>query len=166
MLIEIFMRTALAVATIVILVRLNGLRSFSKMSSFDFALTIAVGSLLAAVIAGNDSPWPAVVGVIAMFVARFTISKMRVLSEVAERVVDNQPLMLVHKGEVLEANLVMARVTRSDLMSKLREANAFNLAEVRAVVLEPTGDISVLHGGEVSPDLLEGVSWGRCEARA
>ena len=39
-------------------------------------------------------------------------------------------------------------------------ANALDIKEVRAVVLESTGDISVLHGKDVSPELLEGVSWG------
>lgn len=41
---EILFRAALAAGAIVLFTRLNGLRSFSKMSSFDFALTIALGS--------------------------------------------------------------------------------------------------------------------------
>lgn len=36
---------------VVAFVRIIGLRSFSKMSSFDFAVTVAMGSLLASVAA-------------------------------------------------------------------------------------------------------------------
>ena len=40
----------------------------------------------------------------------------------------------------------------------LREANALQLSQVRAVILEDTGDVSVLHGPEeVDDELLEGV---------
>lgn len=39
----------LMLAGIIGYVRLIGLRSFSKMSSFDFAVTVAMGSVLAAV---------------------------------------------------------------------------------------------------------------------
>jgi len=160
---EIVARTGLAVLAIILLVRLNGLRSFSKMSSFDFALTVAIGSLLAGIISSGSSPWPGMIGLVAIFVARFLISKGRVLSDRVERTVDNCPIFLLYEGHVLDENLSLARVTRSDLMSKLREANALDITQVRAVVMEATGDISVLHGGDVSPELLDGVSWGRAE---
>ena len=39
MIFEVLARTALAVIVIILLVRINGLRSFAKMSSFEFALT-------------------------------------------------------------------------------------------------------------------------------
>lgn len=32
---------------IIIFTRINGLRTFSKMSSFDFAVTVAIGSVIA-----------------------------------------------------------------------------------------------------------------------
>ena len=35
---------------LVLLTRLSGKRSFSKMSSFDFAITVAIGSIIATVI--------------------------------------------------------------------------------------------------------------------
>ena len=40
----------IACAWIVFMVNVIGLRSFSKMASFDFAITVAIGSLLAAAI--------------------------------------------------------------------------------------------------------------------
>lgn len=60
----------------------------------------------------------------------------------------------------MEGSLRKARMTVEDLRGKLREANVLERAEVRAVVLETTGDVSVLHGGsgrDVDGWLLEGV---------
>ena len=51
-------------------------------------------------------------------------------------------------GEILEDNLKKCKVTISDLKAKLREANVIQISEVKAVVFESTGDISVLHGSE------------------
>ena len=36
-----------AIVWVVILIRINGLRSLSKMTNFDFVMTVALGSLVA-----------------------------------------------------------------------------------------------------------------------
>ena len=74
-------------------------------------------------------------------------------------VVDNTPLLLVRQGgELLHDNLRAARINPRDVYAKLRQANVTRLSDVHAVVLEPTGDISVLHGdGDLDPALLDGV---------
>jgi uncharacterized membrane protein YcaP (DUF421 family) len=54
---------------------------------------------------------------------------------------------------ILHNNLKKARVTEGDLRSKLREANVLNLSQVRAVVFETTGDISVLHSSDENEEL-------------
>ncbi len=62
--------------------------------------------------------------------------------------VDNKPLFLMIREEILWDNLKKARVTEGDLRAKLREANVIELSEVKAVIFETTGDISVLHSSE------------------
>ena len=55
---------------------------------------------------------------------------------------------------LLERNpdLVIARVTEDDLRTHLRGANVSDLAEIRAVVMEGTGTIHVLHGEHAQLD--------------
>ncbi|MFD0860049.1 DUF421 domain-containing protein [Roseovarius aquimarinus] len=154
-------QTLLAVIAVIVLARINGLRSFSKMSSFDFALTVAAGSVLATMMTSAKTPWPGLVALATLFAARFAVSLLRQRWTPMRRLTDNTPLMLVHEGRILEENLALSRVTRDELRGKLREANAITPGCVRAVVLEATGDVSVLHGDTLDPDLLEGVSWGR-----
>jgi uncharacterized membrane protein YcaP (DUF421 family) len=69
------------------------------------------------------------------------------------KVVDNSPLMLMDGRNILKENLVKAKVTEGDLRSKLREANVLNLSQVKAVVFEATGDISVLHSNKEQENL-------------
>ena len=148
------------VAIIVAVVRLIGLRSFSKMSAFDFAITVAMGSILASVVLDPKTSFLAGgLGVASLLGVQWAAAQARLSNHTFESVVDNCPLLLMHEGRMLEENLRSARVTHGDLRAKLREANVLALSEVRAVVFETTGDISVLHGeGPFDETLLEGVS--------
>ncbi|ANU08227.1 hypothetical protein A6F65_01934 [Paraurantiacibacter namhicola] len=144
---------------VVLIVRFTGLRSFSKMTSFDFVTTVALGSLLAGAAQASDLPAfvQSMVGIAGLFVFQFMISKGRKVSDNVEHVLANKPCILMRDGVINEAALSQTRVTRADLLAKLREANVMAFSEVRAVVLENTGDISVLHGKELDDDLLESI---------
>lgn len=162
-LLQIVAQTLLAVAAVIVLARLNGLRSFSKMASFDFALTIAAGSVLATMMTSAETPWPGLVALITLFATRFAVSFLRKRWTPVKWLTDNTALMLFYEGQLFEENLTRARVTEDEVRGKLREANAIGPDSVRAIVLEATGDVSVLHGDTLDPDLLKGVSWGAVE---
>ena len=53
-------------------------------------------------------------------------------------------------GKILYENLEKSNVGEEDLIAKLREANVIHFNEVLAVILESTGDMSVLHSSEKS----------------
>lgn len=150
--------TALGMLWVVILVRVNGLRSFSKMTNFDFVMTVAVGSLLAG--AGQSSEWTGflqtLAGMSALFIVQHATSRLRKMSDRFETLMQNTPVVLMRDGEFQDDALVATRVSKSDVFAKLREANACDLSTVRAVILETTGDVSVLHGDEVSEAVLQG----------
>ncbi len=148
------------IATI-IFTRLAGKRSFSKMSSFDFAMTVAIGSLIATtVLSKSVSLLQGVVGMAAVYALQLLVAMLRRF-EIVQKLVDNKPLLLMDGKEILHKNLRKARVTEADLRSKLREANVLELSQIRAVIFECTGDIAVLHSkdNEVSLEdwLLKGV---------
>jgi uncharacterized membrane protein YcaP (DUF421 family) len=147
-------------AAVILLTRVAGLRSFSKMSSFDFAMTVAVGSIIASVAVTTASLASGLVALAALYLAQVLVATLRRRTGF-EEAVDNDPVLLMANGRYLEENLKRTRVTKSDIRAKLREANALSFADVRAVVLETTGDVSVLHGdGELDPELFVGVRDG------
>lgn len=143
-----------------VVVRVIGLRTFSKMTAVDFVSTVATGSLLAN--AATATSWPAFVQ------ATLSMSSVLGLQYVIARVrrsdrndlqdaMENSPLVLFKNGEFCRAAMKQARVTEDDLWAKMREANVLNRSEVSAIVLETTGDVSVLHGGEADDEILSGV---------
>lgn len=131
---------------VIFFTRISGLRSFSKMSSFDFAMTVAVGSIIATAVLTKDPPLlQSVIALGALYALQIGIAKLRGISPFIDNLVDNQPILLMKGPQILDKNLKATKVTHDDLRAKLREANVTDYSQIKAVVLETTGDISVLH---------------------
>ena len=151
--------TAIAVLWTVLLVRLVGLRAFSKMTASDLVATVATGSLIAQ--AGTRSQWgeflQALAAIAGVFMIQWLLAKARQKWHQLEHVLANEPVLLMDRGKFLEKAMAETRVTRTNLLEKLRSAGVTDLAEVRAVVLKTTGDISVIRGDYVDDAVMEGV---------
>jgi len=146
---------------VITITRIAGLRTFAKMSSIDFASTIAIGSVIASVIMNeNQSILKGVFAIAFIVLLQITSSHLQRSSTWYKKLVSNKPVELLRDGKISEQNLKRTGVSKSDLMAKLREANALNLNDVISVVLETTGDISVLHSSsidKVSKEIMKGV---------
>ncbi|UII25790.1 DUF421 domain-containing protein [Fulvivirga maritima] len=148
--------TIIIYVVIILITRLNGLRTFAKMSSFDFAITIAIGSVIAStMLLHKESVVQGAVGLAILVLLQFIVAKTRKSSNVFDKLITNQPILLMDKGVIIHKNLKATRVTEADLYAKLREANVLNKDQVLAVVLETTGDMSVLHSNDTDKELDE-----------
>jgi len=133
-------------SVVVAVVRINGLRSFAKMSGYDFATTVATGSILAAVtINRSASVLDGAVAICALVGAQRVITELRRRSEI-EHVIDNPPTLVLALGAVLPNEMRRTGLSMEDLNSTLRSAGISNPADATAVVFEPTGERSVLTG--------------------
>lgn len=134
------------------LVRLVGLRSFSKMSATDFVLTIALGSVLATTVVSKS---PSVVlglcAVASLLFVKWSMALLRSQFPAMRKLADNTPLYLMRDGRFVEEQLRRSKVSKTEVHAKLREANVWNYEQVICVVLETTGDVAVLHRSK--PDL-------------
>ena len=151
--------TAAVLVAVITYTRLAGLRSFSKMSSFDFAVTIAVGTVMGSVALSGSSLIVGLVVLASFYLLQVAIALLRRNTRMDE-VVDNDPLVLMVGRDMIDENLARTRVTAADVHSKLREANVYNYDQLKAVILESTGDISVIHGDgrldlEIFGDVIE-----------
>ncbi len=151
--------SGLGLLYVMALIRLIGLRSLSKMTNFDFVATVAFGSLLAGI--GQASSWTAVWQAMAamtgLLAVQYILARLRKTSDAAEDAMQNEPLVLFENGSFCSKAMSQTRVAKSDIYAKMREANVLSLGAVRAVVLETTGDVSVLHGDNLDEALLNGV---------
>ncbi|BDS05470.1 hypothetical protein NT6N_05100 [Oceaniferula spumae] len=103
--------------------RFFGLRTFAKMSSFDFASTIAIGSILAAVVMnGQQSLTKGALAIAVIVLLQSVFSYLSRKSGIFRSVAQNTPILLMQDGEIHHHQLTKANMSVQDLMAKLREA--------------------------------------------
>lgn len=152
--------SAIGMVWVTVLIRIVGLRSLSKMTNFDFVMTVALGSVLASAVTADK--WTTfgqcLAAMVGLFLVQVSAARIRKASDRAEDIMQNQPIFLFRDGEFCDDALTSSRVSRSDVIAKMREANCLSLDSARAVVLEATGDVSVLHGEALDERLVEDVT--------
>lgn len=158
-LLRILILSSVTLLGIICLVRIIGLRTFSKMTAFDFVATIAVGSLLAnaATSTSWSAYWQASGAIVVILATQAALALWRQRTAIAPHLLENEPLLLLRDGIWIESALKKTRTTKADIWGKMREANVLKLENVRAVILETTGDVSVLHGDKLNDEILTGV---------
>lgn len=133
--------------------RLMGLRSFSKLSSHDFAMTVGIGSILAStVLSDTPSLLQGLFAVAVLFLIQGIVSAIRRKVKPLKSLIDNQAIILMAHGEYFPDNLKEANLTTSDVQEVLRKNGIKSKTEVFAVIMETTGDMSVLKNDKVTPD--------------
>lgn len=144
--VNVVITTLLMFTLVTVCIRVAGLRSLSKMSSTDFIFTVATGSLLASII---SAPKPSfvigAVAIVSVFALRSAIAWLRRHTNAASEILDNHPVFLMKGQNIITENLDAHSVSIGELHGKLREANVWSYSQVVNVVLETTGDISVIH---------------------
>ncbi len=141
----IFIRSLIAFVVLLTLARIMGKRQISQFTFFDYVVGITVGSI-AATLAINEKVTIAigVAGLIYWTLFQLIVNYISLGSFRFRDAVEGSPTVLVENGKVLEDNLRKVRFTFDDLMTKLREKNAFKLSDVEAAVLETNGKVSVM----------------------
>ncbi|KAE8765020.1 DUF421 domain-containing protein [Georgenia thermotolerans] len=142
----------------IVLTRVLGSRVLASLSSFDLLVVIVLGAILGRATMG-DTPTLSggLVALVTLFTLEGLIGQLRKQPR-WERFVANQPAVLMAGSRMLHEELRRQRITEAELRSRLRQAGIRSDAEVAAVVLEPSGTLSVLRRGEpLAPGMLAGV---------
>ncbi len=150
----------LAYLALVLLLRVTGKRTLSKMNAFDLVVTVALGSTFATVLLSKDVALAEGVAAFALLVfLQFAITWASVRSRRVRSLVKAEPCLLLRDGRFLPEAMRRERVTEDEVRAAARAQGIASLDGVAAVVLETDGSVSVVEGGGRGQP-LEGVSGG------
>jgi uncharacterized membrane protein YcaP (DUF421 family) len=139
----------LAFAALIVVLRMSGKRTLSKWNAFDFIVTIALGSILAAVLMSKDVRLVEGLAAFALLVGmQFVITWIAVRSGKADRIFKSKPTLLLKRGTFMEEKMRASRVTESEVLAAVRASGSASIADVEAVVLETDGSFSVVKTAE------------------
>ncbi|MFN3845922.1 MAG: DUF421 domain-containing protein [Paracoccaceae bacterium] len=136
-------------AVLIFMLRISGKRTLSKMNAFDLVVTVALGSTLATVIL--DDALPMAEGLLSLFlliVFQYIITWLSVRSTRFETFIKSEPTLLVHDGRYVGAAMRKQRVTQDEIGAVLRASGKSDVSEIRSVVLETDGSMTVVPKAE------------------
>jgi uncharacterized membrane protein YcaP (DUF421 family) len=135
----------LAYVALVILLRVSGKRTLTKLNAFDLVVTVALGSTLATILLNKSvSLMEGVLALALLILLQFAITWLSVRSDRFQRFVKAEPTLIVHRGAFLDAAMKRERITREEVLAVLRSNGFGAIGSVGAVILETDGSMSVL----------------------
>ncbi len=125
--------------------RIAGRRTLAQLSAFDIVVTIAIGSTIASAVVPSDAAVSdALVVLVTLLCSQVVIAAARQRFPRTRKVLDFAPLAVFQDGKLeLRRTPTSAQLTPEEVYAMLRQKRVFDLGDVRLVVLEPTGNISV-----------------------
>ena len=140
---------ALAYLALIILLRVSGKRTLTKLNAFDLAVTVALGSTLATIMLNKSvSLAEGVLALALLIFLQVAITWASVRSERIQRYVKAEPTLVVHRGAFLDDAMKWERITREEVLAALRSNGVGQIGSVDAVILETDGSLSVLDKGK------------------
>ncbi|EPX58975.1 hypothetical protein D187_003352 [Cystobacter fuscus DSM 2262] len=147
-----------AYVALVLMLRLSGNRTLSKLNAFDFVVTVALGSTLATVLLSKDVALAEGLLAFAVLIGlQFLVTWTSVRVSWVNHLVKSEPLLLFHQGRFLPRAMRRARVVEQEVLAVMREQGVARLDSVEAVVLETDGSLSVLRRPDKPPETLSNV---------
>jgi uncharacterized membrane protein YcaP (DUF421 family) len=137
-------RTVVVYWGLIVLLRLAGKRDLAQLNSFDLIVVLLLSNVVQnAVIGPDNSLLGGLIGAATLIAANaFLVRVVRPLPKVAA-FMEGRTTVLARSGRWLPDALRHEGVRQSDMEAALRRQNAYKIADVDQVKLEPGGTIVV-----------------------
>ncbi|MEV4664853.1 YetF domain-containing protein [Micromonospora echinofusca] len=130
---------------LVLLLRLSGKRTLSKLNAFDLVVTVALGSTLATILLSRDvSLVEGILALVLLVALQYVVALLGVRWPPSQRLIKARPTMLLRDGQMRHATMRRVRVAESEIRQAARSQGAGDLHGLAAVVLETDGSLSVI----------------------
>ncbi len=150
--IEIVLRTIVIYLVVLVGVRLSGKREVGQMTPFDLTLLLLISNSVQNAMTGSDTSLVGgVAAAITLLLLNYLIAELSGTNRRFRKVIEGQPTLLVHDGQLLTAHLAKEHVSMDELERSLREHGVSSYHDVALAVLEVDGSISCLKYEELNP---------------
>ena len=143
--------------SLLVLLRVSGKRTLSKMTLFDWVVTLSLASVYASAFTSDTMTFPRLVTAFATLVgAQWAVTYINVRWRTFAALVKPRPTILFYRGRYLESAMRQARVPATEIRSAFRAQHVRDPDSVTAVVLDATGELVVISELDVAHERLLG----------
>lgn len=130
---------------IILAIRLFGKKELAQLSVVDLVFILLISNSVQNAMVGSDSTLPGgLVAAFSLFVANWLFKWIMRHNPWFSRVVQGDPILLVHQGEVNQKGMATAMMTRDELIRAIHEHGVERISDVDLAILEVDGNISVI----------------------
>lgn len=134
-----------AYAGLVVILRIGGKRTLSKMNAFDLVVTVALGSTLATVLLSKDVALAeGITAFLLLAGAQFAVTWTSLRSHRIRKWVKSEPRALLRDGQMLRDAMRDERVTDDEVEAAIRGAGYQGPDAIALVMLETDGSMSIV----------------------
>ncbi|HEY8671058.1 MAG TPA: YetF domain-containing protein [Terriglobales bacterium] len=149
---EIVLRTVVIYLVVLVGVRVSGKREVGQMTPFDLVLLLLISNSVQNAMTGPDtSVLGGIAAAVTLLVMNYGIAELSGINRRFRKVVEGQPSLLVHDGQIIAPHMAKEHVSMDELERALREHGINNYHDVALAVLEVDGSISCLKYDELNP---------------
>ncbi|ORX38233.1 hypothetical protein BD324DRAFT_620100 [Kockovaella imperatae] len=149
---------AIAIVTLFLYLRLSSNRCVAPVTLFDWIINVALGSTLAGIVNGT-SLLRGLISLVTLLLFQLILSYMSSnYGSILEHAINAPPLVIAFRGRALDKVMAHHRVSKSDLNGALRRFGIWNISQIEAVIIEPTGEFTIYKQNDcpegVNPEVL------------
>ena len=138
----------LAYAALILVLRLTGKRTLSKLNAFDLIVTVALGSTLSSILISQSVALvEGLVALALLVLLQFAVTWTTVRWPDLRDVVTADPSLLLSDGRPCRRTLRRERVSESEVLQAIRDKGGQALEDAEAVILQSDGGMAVILKG-------------------
>ena len=128
----------------------------SQVTPFDFISAIVLGELLGNAIYDEKARiWNVVYALALWGLLIYTMSKITQKFKGTRKLIEGEPAIIIRNGQIDFNVLKKEKIDVNELMSLLRQKDAFSVREIEYAILEQGGDISILKKSKYENPTME-----------
>jgi uncharacterized membrane protein YcaP (DUF421 family) len=130
---------------IILALRLLGKTELAQLSITDLIFVLLISNAVQNAMVGSDTSLEG--GILAasvLFILNLIFKKLKYKFPSIKKVMEGEPVILIHKGKLLEENCRKNNITKDELLQAIREHGSASIEEVDSLILEADGNISVV----------------------
>jgi len=130
---------------LILMLRLSGKRTLSRMNGYDMVVTMALGSILTkAMLTAEQSLSESLLAIFLLVAFQVAVSIGSLHWTWLRKLTSAEPAVLYHDGQFSETVMRRERVCRDEVVSAVHQKGMRDLSDVDAVILGANGELSVL----------------------
>lgn len=125
-------------------IRISGKRTLTKLTAFDFVVTVTLGSTLSSIILGKTVLFDGAIALAIIILLQYLLAYVAMKSKPMEKLINSRPTLLFYEGHFLKEQMEKEVVTEEEIYAAIREFRLLNINDVKAVVMELNGELAVI----------------------